>query len=225
MAKKFRLNQPGVAEEVRRRLRQAAGPREQQRLLALKLALSGEFTLEQIGKAVDRSRATVADWMRLVRDGQLDLMLGRHQGRGRKASLKPRAIKELRRGLMRGRWTRAKDAQIWLANRHRVKMGLKGVRYWLKKHSGVMRVPRRSHARQDPAAFEEFKRTLARRLWRLKVPRERPVRVWIMDEHRYGLISHGRRCWTLRGVRPRARYRTRYEWGYVGHGPGDRRTR
>jgi len=41
------------------------------------------------------------------------------------------------------------------------------------------------------------------------------VRVWVMDEHRYGLISHQRRCWGLRCVRPHAPYRTRYEWGYL----------
>lgn len=41
------------------------------------------------------------------------------------------------------------------------------------------------------------------------------MRVWTIDEHRSGLISHQRRCWGLRGVRPHAPYRTKYEWGYV----------
>lgn len=41
------------------------------------------------------------------------------------------------------------------------------------------------------------------------------MRVWAMDEHRYGLISHQRRCWGMRRVRPHAPYRTKYEWGYV----------
>ena len=36
-----------------------------------------------------------------------------------------------------------------------------------------------------------------------------------MDEHRYGLISHQRRCWGMRRCRPHAPYRTRYEWGYL----------
>jgi transposase len=56
---------------------------------------------------------------------------------------------------------------------------------------------------------------LARRLWSLHLPKERSVRVWAIDEHRYGLISHQRRCWAMRRVRPHAPYRTRYEWGYV----------
>lgn len=62
---------------------------------------------------------------------------------------------------------------------------------------------------------EVFKTSLARRLLQLDLPAGQAVRVWVMDEHRYGLISHQRRCWGLRRVRPHAPYRTRYEWGYV----------
>ena len=43
----------------------------------------------------------------------------------------------------------------------------------------------------------------------------RPVRVWVADEHRYGLISVLRRCWGLRGVRVSAPYQTKYQWGYL----------
>lgn len=60
-----------------------------------------------------------------------------------------------------------------------------------------------------------FKTTLARRLCQLCLPKDQPVRVWAIDEHRYGLISHQRRCWGLRRVRPHAPYRTKYDWGYV----------
>jgi hypothetical protein len=84
-----------------------------------------------------------------------------------------------------------------------------------KKSGGVLKVPRRTHTRKDAAAAEKFRRTLARQLWCLELPRERAVRVWVIDEHRYGLISHQRRCWGMKRVRPRAPYRTRYEWGYV----------
>ena len=41
------------------------------------------------------------------------------------------------------------------------------------------------------------------------------MRIWVADEHRYGLIPVVRRCWTLRGLRPVAPYRTKYEWGYL----------
>jgi hypothetical protein len=76
-------------------------------------------------------------------------------------------------------------------------------------------VPRRTHLHKDAAQAEAFKSTLARRLWEVCRRSARPVRVWVMDEHRYGLISHQRRCWAMRRVRPHAPYRTRYQWGYV----------
>ncbi|MEI9897193.1 MAG: transposase [Chthoniobacter sp.] len=87
-------------------------------------------------------------------------------------------------------------------------------------------MPRRTHALKNAAASERFQRTLARELWALGVPKEKPVRVWAIDEHRYGLISHQRRCWGMRRVRAYARYRTKYEWGYVATaleiaGPGE----
>ena len=47
----------------------------------------------------------------------------------------------------------------------------------------------------------------------------RPVRIWVSDEHRYGLIPVVRKCWTLRGVRPKAPYQTRYKWGYLYSAP------
>lgn len=213
MPKRYRLAMTELAPEIKQRLRGLTKPRERERLLAVQMALSGQWTLQQIADAVGRARSRIGAWMRLVQDEGLPALLGIHQGRGRQPALKPKALKELRRGLRRGRWTRAKDAQQWLAERHQVRMGLGGVRYWLKKHQGVLRVPRRRHTRKDDAHGGHFQATLARQLWALGIPKARPVRVWFMDEHRYGLISHARRCWTLRGVRPRARYRTRYEWG------------
>ena len=41
------------------------------------------------------------------------------------------------------------------------------------------------------------------------------MRVWVADEHRFGLISVVRRCWSLRGVRAKAPYHTKYQWGYL----------
>lgn len=35
----------------------------------------------------------------------------------------------------------------------------------------------------------------------------------VADEHRYGLMPVGRKCWTLRGVRHTAPYQTKYERG------------
>ena len=49
----------------------------------------------------------------------------------------------------------------------------------------------------------------------LDIPVCRPVRIWVQDEHRYGLLSTIRRCWTLRGCEVHAPYKAIYQWGYV----------
>ncbi len=42
-----------------------------------------------------------------------------------------------------------------------------------------------------------------------------PVRLWVLDEHRYGLLPVIRQVWSRRGVRVHAPYATRYKWGYL----------
>ena len=49
----------------------------------------------------------------------------------------------------------------------------------------------------------------------LDIPPGKRVHLWVEDEHRYGLISTVRRCWTLRGHRGHAPVHQKYEWGYV----------
>jgi len=104
-----------------------------QRLMALRLGLGGEHTLEQIGKAVGRSRSRIIEWMRVVREHGVAELLGLHQGRGREPQVSGAVLKGLRHGLRRGRWKRAKEAGQWLEQRHGVTLTEGGVRYWLKK--------------------------------------------------------------------------------------------
>ena len=42
-----------------------------------------------------------------------------------------------------------------------------------------------------------------------------PVCLWVVDEHRYGLLPVIRRVWGRRGVRVRAPNATGYRWGYL----------
>jgi hypothetical protein len=73
----------------------------------------------------------------------------------------------------------------------------------------------KAHAQKDGAQAAEFQRALCERLRSLKVGGGRPVRLWVADEHRYGLMPVVRKCWALRGRRPRAPYQTKYQWGYL----------
>ena len=35
----------------------------------------------------------------------------------------------------------------------------------------------------------------------LSIPDDRDIHIWVEDEHRYGLMSVIRRCWTMKGHR------------------------
>jgi len=133
MAKTFQLGRPELAEEVQRRLAQGGSRRHMERLMALRLGLGGEHTLEQIAQAVGRARSRIIEWMKIARETGVEELLGRHQGRGRKPQLDAAALKGLRHGLRRGRWKRAKEAGQWLQQRHGITLKEGGVRYWLKK--------------------------------------------------------------------------------------------
>jgi transposase len=215
MAKRFRLGKPELAGELEKLSRQAKLPREVERLTAVRMAMSGDFTLGQIAQACGRSRSAVGQWMRVAREQGLAALMGLHQGRGRSSAIRGKVKNEMLKGLARGRWKRLGDIARWLRERHGVEMGIGGVGYHVGKCGGVRRVPRRTHRLKRHAEADRFKRTLARQLWALHAHGERPVRVWFMDEHRYGLIAHQRRHWGLRRCRTHAPYRTRYEWGYL----------
>ena len=133
MPKTFKLARPDLATEVESLLKQGGSRRQMERLTALRLGLGGEHTLEQIAQAVGRARSRVIEWMRIAREQGVEQLLGRHQGQGRAARVKGVVLKDLRQGLRRGRWKRAKDAGQWLEQRHGIELSEGGVRYWLKK--------------------------------------------------------------------------------------------
>jgi transposase len=181
----------------------------------MRLACSGQLTAEQIAEQVGISRRQFFNWLKALKDDGVAGLLRREHGGGAKPQITGQALTEFQAGLRAGRWKRAKEIQQWLAGQHQVKMGLKGVYYWLGKLGGVLKVPRKTHAKKDAAQAAEFQRTLGEKLRNLNVAGGKPVRIWVADEHRYGLIPVVRKCWTLRGERPTAPYRTKYEWGYL----------
>lgn len=215
MPKRYHLNRPDVAPAVAAELRSCKDTKCQQRLLAARMAASGQFTAVQIAEQIGISRRRFFDWMNALKAGGLAGLLQRQHGGGTAARVQAAALTELKAGLAQGRWKRAKEIQQWLRERHAVKLKLTGVYYWLGKLGGVLKVPRKTHAQKDAAQAAEFQRTLCERLTNLNGAGGRRVRVWVADEHRYGLIPVVRRCWTLRGLRPSAPYQTKYEWGYL----------
>jgi hypothetical protein len=86
---------------------------------------------------------------------------------------------------------------------------------WLGKADGALRVPRPAHVLQNPPATAAFRAELEQRLEKLALPKDKPVKIWVADESRFGLHTQSRRCWALRGQRVVISQQQRYEWEYV----------
>ena len=109
-----------------------------------------------------------------------------------------------------------RDAKAWIKKRTRKTLSASGVRKVLRRLGGKLKVPRKAHAKKHPAKSAKFKAELPVRLQEVVGPAPaRPVRLWVLDEHRYGLLPVIRRVWARRGVRVHAPYATRYQWGYL----------
>jgi transposase len=215
MPKRYHLKRPDLAVAVTAALAEVKDLSSHRRLLAMRLAASGQFTAEQIAEQIGVSRRQFFHWVNALKAGGVARLLEREHGGGRPARIQGVVLSELLAGLKVGRWKRAKEIQQWLREHHQARLSVKGVYYWLGKLGGVLKVPRKAHAQKDAAASAAFQQTLCAQLKSLRVGGGRPVRVWVADEHRYGLIPVVRRCWTLRGVRPTAPYQTKYQWGYL----------
>jgi len=212
----IRLEKPADAARIEAALQEPIDkPWKRQRLQAMRMAAQGQWTLEQIADAVDAGRSTVAGWIKTLRERGFEALLSWQPGQGAPGVLNPVMQKALTEGLAQGRWRRARDVQRWLQDEHGVELAMGGVYYYLGKAGGVLKVPRKTHAKKDAAQAQGFKEELAVKLAALPLEVERPVRVWMVDEHRFGLISVVRRCWSLRGVRAHAPYHTKYQWGYL----------
>jgi transposase len=215
MPKRFHLNRPDLAKAVPEALATCTDVTAQQRLLAMRLACSGQLTAAQIAEQVGISRRQFFNWVDALKAGGVAGLLARQHRGGSAPQVQGPVLAEFQAGLKAGRWKRAKEIQQWLRTQHQVKLGLKGVYYWLGKLGGVLKVPRKTHAKKDAAQAAQFQQTLAAQLKNLNVAGGKPVRIWVADEHRYGLLPVLRKCWTLRGERPTAPYQTKYEWGYL----------
>ena len=83
------------------------------------------------------------------------------------------------------------------------------------KADGALRVPRPAHVLQNPPAAAAFRAELEQRLEQLALPKDKPVKIWVADESRFGLHTQSRRCRALRGQRVVIPQQPRYEWEYV----------
>ena len=114
-----------------------------------------------------------------------------------------------------GKWKAGNEIQKWLAQERGICLSISGVHYWLSKARARCKVPRRKHKDQQKEEVSAFLQNVGDKLHQLAAETDKRVRIWIEDEHRYGLISSVRRCWTLKGHRPEAPVQMKYQWGYI----------
>jgi transposase len=195
-------------------------PQEQwarKRLLVVRLIAQHEMRVEQIMKVADVSRQSVFTYRDLVLEGGVVALLTRKWKGARVPAVRGAVADEFVKRLEAGRFARAKDAQAWIKKRTRKTLSESGVRKVLRRLGGKLKTPRKSHAKKDPAKAAKFKLELPARLTGIVGASNpgQPVRLWVLDEHRYGLLPVIRRVWARRGVRVHASYATRYKWGYL----------
>jgi transposase len=187
-----------------------------ERLLAVKLGLEGQLDLEEIAAHLGRARSCIQGWLDRFRCGGLDALLQPpKRGQGPASQLSPELAQALRQKLAAGEFRRAADAQRWLLEEGGLPVKLTTVYKYLKKAEARLKVPRPCHEKKDRWAAEAFREALAVHLAALELPLDRPVRLWVADEMRYGLLPVTRRVWSLRGLRPVCPVNPRYEWAYV----------
>ena len=188
------------------------------RLLAVKLAAHGDMTSAQIADICSIARGYLFVWLKVVRDQGLEALLEREKPGPAEEScrgIEPEVIQELKAKLEANEFATAEQARRWLKSAHNIERPYTSVWNWLKKFAGVLRVPRPSHSKKDPAAAEAFKEQLGQKLEALGIEAGSKVKIWVMDEARFGLHTQLRRVWTLRGKRPVVTRQIKYQWDYL----------
>jgi len=205
-----------IAVEVRRLFRSTKNVKDKERLQAILLAMGGQHTYKEIAAVVGRASSHIQTWVKCFEDGGIDGLLARGKAPGRASDLQKASIqKAIVDGLREGRWQTAAQLAAWLEKEHGIRRALSTMYYWLGKLGGALKVPRPLHIKKDVERSADFKVHLYEKLQTLGIGQGRKVRVWVVDETRYGLHSLQRRCWGLRGTRVVKLAQQKYEWGYL----------
>jgi transposase len=207
---------PEVLSELKERLRSTTGLRDKERLQVVLWSTSGQHTLEELARLSGRARSTIQIWLDAFEAGGVARLLERESPPGLSSPLsEPKVQEQLKAGLKSGRWRTAGQVADWLKETHGIKRAAKSLYRWLGKAGGALRVPRPCHVQQNPSATAAFRDELVAKLERLELPKDKPVKIWVADESRFGLHTQSRRCWSLRGQRVVIPQQQRYEWEFV----------
>lgn len=205
-----------IVKQIEEAWRQPQEDWARKRLLVVRLIAQHELTVAKIMQIAGVSRQTVFTYRDKVEAEGVCGLLKRDWAGARVPTVRGVVAEEFMQRLETGQFRQAKEAQAWIKKRTRKALSVSGVRKILHRLGGKLKVPRKSHTKKDPAKANAFKAELPARLDQIVgfAPAQ-PVRLWVLDEHRYGLLPVIRRVWGRKGVRVHAPYETRYKWGYL----------
>ena len=174
------------------------------RLLVVRLIAPHELTVEQIARVAEVSRQTVFTYRDTLLAGGVPALLSRKRAPGRKPVVRGAVATEFIARLEAGKFRQAREAQAWITKRTRQRLSESGVRQLLHWVGGKLKVPRKSHAKKDPAKAQAFKAELPARLTAVVGTPTQPVRLRVLDEHRLWFAAGDpARVGATRGARPR----------------------
>lgn len=215
MGKREKIDQHNQAGEVVIRHKQEKVGWKRERLFVIKQALQS-ISIRKIANEMGRSPQTIQTWINKYRSGGIDSLLDKQKGNGAKSKLTKEIEEALSKELEKGKFRTARQAWTWL-NKHFDMSDFKesSIYYILGKCEGRLKQPRPSNPKKDPVKEEEFKVTLADKITKLNLPKNRPIRLWVYDEMRYGLHPLTRKVWCKRGIRATAPSRRSFKNGYI----------
>jgi len=186
------------------------------RLLVVRLVAQHQSTIADIMRIAGVCRQTVINYRNKVVAEGVESLLKRDWDGARKPIVHGPVLDEFKAKLEQGAFRQARDAKNWIVKRTRKQITESGTRKVMRRLGGKLKVPRKSHSKKDQAASDAFKVELPEKLNAItQAFPDKPVRLWVLDEHRYGLLPVIRRVWAMRGVPVHAPYATTYQWGYL----------
>ena len=165
------------------------------------------------------ARTYLFEWLKVVRERGLEALLERGKPglkEGTVRGVQPKGMEALREKRVSHGFASAQAARRWLKKEHGIQKPYKTVWNWLAKiERSAAGAATFVTPRKNPKRRRRSKPGWAGKLEALEIKAGSRVKVWFMDEARFGLHTELRRVWTLRGLRPVVTRQIRYEWDYL----------
>lgn len=211
-------------ETLKKLLAQQKTATGKERVQALYLLKTQQVeTVQHLAVVLGRHRVTVQRWLSQYRCGGLKKMLEMGKSTGRTALIPEEVVERLKAELLDPEGFESyEEVRLWLATCLGIRVKYDVVHNLVHDKLKVkLKVARPHSDEQEPAAVENFKKDLHKKLKlvmkevKAQAKKFKRVRYWCQDETRLGLRTIQRRKLTLRGVKPLGILQLRREKYYV----------